>query len=841
MRSLAGVSVRNLVRTRRRYVLTSVGASLGVAVLFAVLVTGEASRTALDDAIRGQIGRADVVISPAGAFDSTLPEGVRDRVAALPDVADAVPSVGMRSSVSPVDGGGEAGVGPRDRIVQLSGAGAEQDRMNERTRVEGRAPADGAPEVEVPLVLADRLGVGVGDALRLATPEGPATVTITGLLADRGAATANQGGMVFASVGTVQGLIGAPGAVNGVAIDLAPGTDVARWIDAHRDALADVSVQDAADVAVAFRSFIDGVQAALTLVAGVAVFVGGFLVYLTFSVAVAERTRMLGTLRALGGVRRRVQRVVVIEAALLGVVCSGVGLVIGYLLSVVSVSAIGTLFELDTDSVAAPLGPAVFSAVVGVLVAVLASWLPARRAARIDPVSAMRGGALAIERAPRPWLGPVLVVVGGAGGLVSGSQVVTGLAMAVLLAGAVLSVHRLMPPLGRVAGAAVSRFSPGMGAMAVRHVDRERSRSSYTLALVMVSLATVLAVASSHRAMAASLDEILDEVAGAIQVSAPGAADDELAGELAAVPGVDRVSAMRFGTTEVRSPSDVGSGGPQSSSFLQIIDPATYFDVAGFPLVEGDRASVRAALGAGGATLLPAPDANRLGVDVGDQVELTTVDGPAPFTVAGTYAVLGGGFGTVVSTVDLERLGGGRVNGYLVGTDGADVEQVAASIRDGLGERRQLVVDSPADARAYAEGQLDGFFALGYAILVVAAIISLLGLANTLVVAVLARTREIGVLRSYGARRGQIRSMITVEAVTMAAMAIVLAVPLAAAMGVSVLEGLESSLGATVEFSYPWSFVPPLAAASLLVAAVAAAIPARRAGRLEIVDALRSE
>lgn len=840
MRSLAGVSVRNLVRTRRRYVLTSIGASLGVAVLFAVLVTGEVSRAALDDAIRGQTGRADVLISPAGAFDSTLPEGVRDRVAALPDVADAVPSVGMRSSVSPVDGEGETGVGPRDRIVHLSGAGAEQDRMNERTRVEGRAPTDGAPEVELPRALADRLGVGVGDALRLATPEGPATVTITGLLADRGAATANQGGTVFASMSTVQGLIGAPGAVNGVAVDLAPGTDVTRWIAAHRDALADVSVQDAADVAAGFRSFIDSVQAALTLVAGVAVFVGGFLVYLTFSVAIAERTRMLGTLRALGGVRRRVHRIVVIEAALLGVICSGAGLVIGYLLSVVSVSAIGTLFDLDTNDVAAPFGPAVFSAVVGVLVAVLASWLPARRAARIDPVSAMRGGALAIERAPRPWLGPVLVMVGGVVGLVSRSEVVTGLSMAVLLVGAVLSVHPVMSPLGRVAGAVVSRFSPGMGAMAVRHVDRERSRSSYTLALVMVSLASVLAAASSHRAMSASLDDILDELAGAIQVSAPGAADDALAGELAAVPGVDRVSPMRFGTTEVRSPSGGGLGDPRSS-FLQIIDPDTYFDVAGFPLVEGDRASVRAALGAGGATLLPAPVANRLGVEVGDQVELTTVDGPAPFTVAGTYAVLGGGFGTVVSTVDLDRLGGGRVNGYLVGTDGADVERVATSIRDGLGERRQLVVDSPADSRAYAEGQLDGFFSLGYAILVVATVISLLGLANTLVVAVLARTREIGVLRSYGARRRQIRSMITVEAVAMAAIALVLAVPLASVMGASILDAQAASLGATVEFSYPWSFVPPLAAASLLVAAVAAAIPARRAGRLEIVDALRSE
>lgn len=854
MRSLAGLSVRTLVRSRRRYLLTAIGASLGVAVLFAVLVTGEVTRAALDDAIRGQTGRADVLIAPAGAFDSTLPAGTRQRVAALPDVAEAVGSISMRSAVR-TDADPDAGTGAasRERIVFVSGAGPAQDRMNERTRMAGREPAVGAPEVDITSSLAERLEVGLGDRLSLAGPAGPVSVTVTGVLADRGAATANQGAVLFSSVATVQGFLGHPGAANGVAVDLEPGTDAAEWIAAHRTALRDVSVQEAANVAAGFRSFIDGVHAALTLVAAIALFVGGFLVHLTFSVAVAERTRTLGTLRALGAVRRRVRRVVVGEAALLGAVCAAGGLVIGYLLSVAAVGLIGSLLDLDTGTVGVPVGAAVLSSVVGVAVAVLASWLPARRAARLDPVLAMRGGAVAIERPPRRWLGPVLVPLGAWVGYGAGSITVSALGVALLLAGAVLSVQRAMAPLGRLAAALARRVSPGTGTLAVRHVDAERSRSSHTLALVMVSLATVLAVAASHRAMAASLQEILDEMAGAVQVGAPGAVDDALGAELAAVPGVGTVSPLRFGITEVvfrpagagAGAGQVGAGGAvgerRSTSTLQIVDPSTYFDVAGFPYVQGDEATVRAGLVSGGAVVLPVPDANRLGAGAGDVVELVTVDGPAPFTVVGTYAVVGGGFGAVVSAVDLDRLGGGRINGFLVGTDGADADAVADAIRRGPGARHQLVVDSPGDTRAYAEQQLSGFFGLGYAILAVAAVISLLGLANTLVVAVIARTREIGVLRSYGAPRRQIRSMVTVEAVTLAAIALVLSLPLAAAMGVSIVKAQRATLGASIDFAFPWMLVPPLAVGALVVAAVASAAPARRAGRLQVVEALRSE
>ena len=141
--------------------------------------------------------------------------------------------------------------------------------------------------------------------------------------------------------------------------------------------------------------------------------------------------------------------------------------------------------------------------------------------------------------------------------------------------------------------------------------------------------------------------------------------------------------------------------------------------------------------------------------------------------------------------------------------------------------------------RDQARSQLQSFFSLAYAMLIIAAVVGVLGLANTLVVSVLTRTREIGMLRSTGALRRQIRAMVLVEAATLALVALVLALPLAWALSAGTIGGQRATLGFTVDYLYPWFLVPPLAIAALGLAALASLIPARRAGRLQVVAALR--
>jgi len=840
MRSLAGVATRTLRRSTRRYVLTGVGATLGVAVLFAILVTSAASRDALRTAIEGQTGRADVVISPAGAFDALLPDVTADAVRALDGVETAVATVGFRSSAA----SGGLGLQPADaeeehqRTVFVTGIRDDFGQVGSLRVVEGRPAQDAAPEVVAPRRLASALDITVGDQLQVAAPTAPAEVTVVGLLADEGAATANQGDVLFTSPSFARAALGAPAGISGLHVVLEPGVDTGDWIDANRGALTGAAIQDASQVAAGFAEFIAGVSSALTLVAAVAVFIGGFLVYLTFSVAVAERTRVLGTLRALGATSRRVRRLVVAEAAMLGAACSLVGLAVGYVLAGAAMGLVGGLLGLDLGSVGASVSSAVLSVAVGVGVATLAALGPARRAAGIDPVSAMRGGALAIERTPRRWPGPVLLVVGAAVDLLADDLAVAAAGLLLVLTGAVLSVRLAIGPVARIVGRATSRLARGTGDLAVRHLERERTRSAFTLALVMVALAMSLSVRAANASMADALDDVLDRQGRAIQIEAPGAVDDAVAAELAAVPGVGTISPLRFGVVDLGNAGDEAS---TATTFVQVIDPATYFEVSSFPYVEGDDASVRAALSTGGAIVLPARDANRLGVGRGDDVQLTTRNGPEAFQVAGVYDVVGGGFGAVLGTPDLERVGGGRVNGFLVGTDGTDPEEVADAIWQGIGVSRQLEVRSPADTRAFAEDQLAGFFGIAYAILLVALGISLLGLANTLVVAILDQTREIGVLRSTGARRGQIRRMVTVEATTMAVVAFVLSVPLAAVVAHGLIGIQRSTVAGGLAYVFPWGLLAPLGVLTVVVAALASVLPARRAGRLQIVDALRFE
>jgi putative ABC transport system permease protein len=417
------------------------------------------------------------------------------------------------------------------------------------------------------------------------------------------------------------------------------------------------------------------------------------------------------------------------------------------------------------------------------------------------------------------------------------SIALSGLATLSFLLGAVLAVPAVLSPLARVLGRLTARLAPGVGPVAVLHLVKERSRSAYTLGLVMVVLALLLAVGASNLAMARTLDEVVDRQAGGnVQVYATNVFDPSVRDELAALDGVELVSALRFGSTDV---SQVG-GGERTRSFLVVIEPETYFDLAGFAWVDGSDAEARAALAAGGAILLPSGVAGTLGVERGDTVDVDGTAGVAPMTLAGTYAVLGPGFGAVVGVADGARFGVGRPNGFLLDVaGGGDAEAVAGAATQRLSDRYVVTVDTPKHVRDRATAQLQGFFAMGYAILGVAAVIGLLGLANTLVVSVLTRTRELGVLRSVGALRRQVRRMVLVEAGTLVLVALVLALPLGAVLAAALVTGQRASLGFTISYEYPWALVLPLSFAALVVTAVASLVPSRRAGRLEIVEALR--
>ena len=338
MRSLSELSVRSLRRRPARFALTGAGAALGVAVLYAVLLTSAATTAALDDAVSGSAGDVDVFVGPVGSFDATLAPALVDQVAALDGVETAVGSVTFRSSAWPVTEGTAPPVVSRDNVLYV--VGADLDRAQDLRSfdlLEGALPAPEADEIVLARRIADDLDLATGDTIALATPGGSQVVTISGILSAEGAGLGFQGAVGYTSTATAQRLFGKGDVITGVEIALADGLDSDTWIDDHREAIGEsLTIQDADDAAAPFRDFITAISGALTLMSVIAVFVGGFLVFLTFSVAVAERTPTYGILRALGAQPAQVRRVVLTEAAVLGLVASLVGLIIGRLIAGVS-------------------------------------------------------------------------------------------------------------------------------------------------------------------------------------------------------------------------------------------------------------------------------------------------------------------------------------------------------------------------------------------------------------------------------------------------------------------------------------------------------------------------
>ena len=837
MRSLSSLSYRSLVRRKGRYALTGFGVALGVSVLFGVQVASGATSRALDQTIAASAGEADVIVRPVGSFDAVLPPGVEQRLAALPDVERVVSAMTFRSFAVTDDPSTAVVSNFNPDTIFVHGIDLERYRqVHEFDLVEGRLFRAGANEIVVSKAFADAKSVRLGQPLRIATVAGFHEVTVAGVLTSTGAGAADGGDAAYTDVATAQRLHGRGDVLTTAHIVLRPGVSRDAWISAHQPVLGgSVSMQNADEIEAGFRTFVAAVNGALSLISVIALFVGGFLIFLTFSLAVAERTRIFGTMRAIGAVPRQVRRVVVIEAALLALVSSAVGLVIGYGLAAAMVALLQPLLNLDLPPLGLPLVSVAVSVVLALAVSVAAAWVPGRRAAALSPVVAMREGVAAAERTGRPWAGVAFTGAGALLGLFGPSGPVRNLAALLVLLGSVLLVPFVLRPLSRLLGALTRRLARGVGEIAVMHLVKERSRSAYTLALVMVVLAMVLSVGASNQAMSTGFDRVIERQAGGnLQVYAAGAFDPAVGAELEGVEDVERVSPMRLGET------DVFDGDEARLTFIGVIDPETYFDVASFAWSNGSDDRARDALRAGGAMLMSDVEADRRGVDVGDEIRVRTTEGVIPYRLAATYEVLGFGYGAVFSAAEATRFGAERPLGFLVGFgDGADADRIRDEILRTLGTRYQLFVDTPESIKAQGREQLQGFFGLAYAMLALAALTGLLGLANTLVVSVLTRTREIGMLRSAGALRRQVRGMVLVEAATLALVAFVLALPLAWILSASAISGQRQALGLSIDFLYPWGLLIPIGIAALFVAGVASLIPARRAGRLDPVVALR--
>jgi putative ABC transport system permease protein len=560
----------------------------------------------------------------------------------------------------------------------------------------------------------------------------------------------------------------------------------------------------------------------LLVFAAVALVVGTFLILNTFSIIVAQRTRELALLRALGASRRQVTRSVLIEALVVGLVGSTIGLALGFGLALglkalfgaigLDLSGAGLVFAWRTVAVAYA---------VGVLITLLAAYLPARRAAQVPPVAAMRDDVAMPESSMRRRLvaGGMLTAVGA--GLMGWSLAADGglTALGIGVLAVFVGVALLAPVIGRpivgLIAAPFPRLFGPVGVLARQNARRNPRRTAATASALMIGLALVSAMAVLGQSTKASVDELIgsDLRADYVVSNAIGIPfSTDIAGRIAAVPGVAEVVPVRYGQARIDG----------QDTFLTGTEVAGYGRMVTLTVREGSLD--------GGGVVVGADRAAQRGWHVGDVLPVTAVVEPSQ--LAGS---------TIVPLDVLQQSGQSPVDStlYVARAPGSDAAAVTAAIDTSIADLPTITAKDQAAFAAEQRAPVDQILTIVYALLGLAVIIAVLGIVNTLALSVIERTREVGLLRAVGLSRRQLRSMVRLESVAIAVLGAVLGVGLGLVFGISLRQALSGD-GVSV-LSVPVGQLAVFVLLSALVGVLAAVWPARRAARMDVLRAITAD
>ena len=846
--------LRGLATRKLRSALTAIAILLGVTMISGTLVLTDQIDRAFVQIFEAGNQKIDVIVSEKPAFDSPgnevyLDARVADRVQAVDGVRTAVPFVQVQGYVvadgTPLNAQG----GAPDFVFSTV-----PEELNPYSPITGRLP-ERSGEVAVAKEIAQRGKLHVGDRLQLATQAGAKDVTLVGILKYGDGSTSLGGSTsVLATLGDVQRWWALEGKASSIYVKAQDGVSADELRDRIRAALPQptLKVQTGRQAADELASVLNGligriIRYALLAFAAVAVLVGAFIIYNTFSITVAQRTREFAMLRTIGASRRQILGAVVGEAFAIGLAASLLGIVGGLGLAWAlnkTFAAVG--FGLPSTGLVMSWQTVAACLAVGVGVTVLASIFPALRATRIAPVAALREGAtLPVGRFARftPVLAVLLALLGAAGmanGLIGSGATsgrlgtLAGGAILIFIAVAMLARYIVRPFVGALA-APIRRVAGGVGRIAAENAARNPARTAVTAAALMIGIGLVVFVTIFVGGIKASFTGALDQsLKSELTVSARGFGGTIPEGVL---PAVRAVPGVAVASPVGGAPVQAGRG----AYALIGVDPATLPQVYGFDWVDGSNALL-GALGSDRA-LMEEQIATALKLKPGDAFEVLSLTRKrARFTLAGTYKDPTLLNGIVVAQPALMPLLPAGVSGlntvFVKEAAGANPAAVQAAVAKAIAPFPTARVQSNEQQKAQAASSTDTLLVIFYALLGLSVVISLFGIVNTLVLSIFERTREIGMLRAVGTTRRQLRAMIRWEAVITSIIGGVLGVLLGVMFGWAVCTGLASE---GLVFVLPLAQIGVFLVVSVLAGVLAAILPARRAAKLDVLAALQYE
>ncbi|MEH0627921.1 FtsX-like permease family protein [Streptomyces stelliscabiei] len=796
-----------------------------------------------DDELTGQL--------PTGAVE-TVPASLARRVAGIDGVADARVDASV-DNVTVVDSDNES-VGPTTGAPTVARNWHPTDRSPVKL-TSGHAPR-GAGQALLDADTAEGKDVEIGDTLTVLAGPGSFRVRVVGIATFT---TTNPGAaLVYLDTRTAQtALLGDPGAATGISVTAEPGVSDELLKRRIADELGPTAyeyrtaAERAESAAASLGGFLDVIKYVMLGFAGIATLVGVFLIVNTFSMLIAQRTRELGLLRALGADRRQVRRSVLIEAALLGLVGSTLGLAAGIGLAFGLIELMGAFgMNLSSAEMVIGVGTPIAAYAVGLGVTFVAAYLPARRASAVSPMAALSDAEIAGVGRPLRMRAVAGGIVGAAGAAALAGCAVSsdtgsaasllGLGVVLTLVATVIAGPLLVRPVIRVLGGSFPALFGSVGRMSQRNALRNPRRTGATASALMVGIALVAGMSVASASMTRSFDDEIDSTLGAdfvIQNQNFMPFPQEVTDKVRATDGVGLVVRQRFTPVAVRLPD-----GARVETTAAAYD-AQLDEIANVTYAEGDSGAALA----DGAIAMDAEFARDHDVTVGSTIPVRFPAGKnAELKVAAlTDQDTADGFGVQgglyfgMATIETYVPEGQDSALYVNAGSGTGADELRANLDRTLDAYPQVQVRDQADYKELIRGQIAVLLYLVYALLGLAIVIAVLGVVNTLALSVVERTREIGLLRAIGLGRRQLRRMIRLESVVIAVFGAVLGLALGLIWGVCVQQVL--ALQGMKALAIPWGTVVAVVIGSAVVGVVAALLPALRASRMNVLAAIAHE
>lgn len=838
-------ALRNVLAHKARLLMTVLAVMLGVAFVSGTLVFTNTISNAFQNSSAKGFEQVDVAVQAKYQDDKgdtvgktpELTQAMLDTSAKVPGAASAIGVVGGFTAIADKDGkligGGfrsEGGNywGTRDARYPLAG---------------GHAPS-GKDEVAIDSETAKRAGYKVGDTVRISVDGPVLTPTITGVFTTDDGNVAAGGSLALFDTATAQKLFGKAGTYDEIDVKAAAGTSQSALKSALDKALpkgrteTTTGRQLADDQAQMISDSMSGLKQGLLVFAGIALFVGTFIIANTFTMLVAQRTKELALLRAVGASRRQITRSVLVEAFVVGAVAAVTGLVAG-----IGIGA-GLRSLMDSLGATVPDGPLVITSgtvlsalAVGILITMLAAWLPGRRAAKIPPVAAMssvHAQATTKSLVLRNTLGALFTAAGVAVVLAATSmngtdgQAPMGLGAVLLIIGVFILTPLLSRPL-IAASAPVLRIFGISGKLARQNSVRNPRRTAATASALMIGLTLITGMTVVAGSLQKSIDKMASSAIRADYVVSM-ANGNELSADvdkkLTTTSGVTATSPLRNAPSRIDGTTEYLTGVTGSAIGMLTdlkVDSGT-FKVGGTQVVVDDDT------------------AKSHGWKAGSTFTAHYEDGKAQrLTVSGVYEgnELIKGIMLDNTTLAPHQTDPADMQ-VLVKTAGGASSSTKDKLEKALGTNPAIKVQDKKDLSNSIAQTFTLVLNMVYGLLAMAVIVAVLGVINTLAMSVFERSQEIGMLRAIGLDRKGIKRMVRLESLVISLFGGVLGIGLGVFFGWAAGELLGTKM-ATYELVLPWARMALFLLLAATVGVLAALWPARRAARLNMLAAIKSE